>query len=378
MRWMKEDRVPTGSTVVVAMSGGVDSSVAAALLVEAGYTVVGITMHLWDFEGVGGNIHHESGCCSLSAMNDARMVCHRLGIPHYVVDFRDTFRETVIQDFIHEYARGRTPNPCVLCNVAIKWKALLWKVESLGGHWIATGHYARVRWDDTRARFVLLRGVDKDKDQAYALWRLPQDALSKTLFPLGSAVKEWIREKARALDLKTAGKRESQEICFVPDNDYARFLWEKGRVGGRFPPTFGPGPIEDTRGHILGYHRGVAFYTTGQRKGLGIATGRPMYVTRIYPERNTLQVGGWDDLLGSELIARDVNWIAVEEPMEPVRVEVQIRYRHMPAPALVFPEEHGAVRVRFNAPQRAITPGQSVVFYQGDMILGGGIIEEQV
>lgn len=374
MNWMEDDRAPAGSTVVVAMSGGVDSSVAAALLAEAGYAVVGITMHLWDFEEVGGNVYRESGCCSLSAMNDARMVCHRLGIPHYVVDLRDVFRETVIQNFIGEYARGRTPNPCVLCNAVIKWRALLRKAQSLGAPWMATGHYARVRWDEARARSVLLRGVDKGKDQAYTLWRLNQDALARTLFPLGNAVKAWVRAKARALCLKTAGKRESQEICFVPDNDYARFLRESGVEEG-LSHTLEPGPIEDARGRIVGYHRGVAFYTIGQRKGLGIAIGLPVYVTRIDPERNTLRVGGWDDLLGSELMARDVHWIAVEEPIEPIRAEVQIRYRHVPAPALVSPEDHGTVRVCFDLPQRAIAPGQSVVFYQGDTVLGGGVIE---
>lgn len=346
-------------TVLLAMSGGVDSSMAAVFLKEQSYRVIGITMRLWD----------DGGGCSEEAINEARRVCHTLGIAHDVVDFRDEFEALVVRDFVEAYATGRTPNPCVLCNARIKWRILLQKAEVLDAPYVATGHYARVRWDASRNRFVLLRGADPTKDQSYFLWRLDRNALSKTLLPLGSMRKRDVRDSARALNMKPAHRRESQEICFIPDHDRGRFLRE------RLGEAFEKGPIKDQEGRVLGEHRGVAFYTIGQRKGLEIAVGHPLYVTRMDVSTNTLWVGERSDVLSRELIAGHLNWIAVENLKAPMRVHAQIRSAHQAAVASITPSDHGKVRVRFDVPQWAITPGQSVVFYEGDVVIGGGIIE---
>lgn len=354
------------------MSGGVDSSVAAALLKEQGYNVIGLTMHIWDYDSVGGNVFHESSCCSVETMNDARSVCHALGIPHYVVDVRDEFERDVISNFGSEYFSGRTPNPCVLCNSKIKWQVLLDKALELDCDYFSTGHYARVQHNEGTGRYELRRGTDLSKDQAYALWGLTQLQLARTLFPLGELTKIEVRKYAENLNLKTKHKQDSQEICFVPDNDYSRFLREK------YPDKvekIGQGEIVDTNGEVKGHHRGYPFYTIGQRKGLGIALGKPAYVTRIEAESNRIVIGDKENLNNKCLTAGLVNWIAIEKLSEPLTLEAQIRYNDPGKAAEIDPLQDGRVRVTFDTFHSAITPGQSVVFFQGDVVVGGGIIE---
>lgn len=360
------------SRVVVAMSGGVDSSTAAALLKEEGYEVVGITMRLWDFAGM--HAKGRTACCSEDASNDAREVCRHLGIPHYVVDLRRAFEETVIRDFVEEYLTGRTPNPCVLCNSRIKWGTLLRKAHGLNTRFVATGHYARV--EPRGDRFVLRRGADLDKDQSYFLWALDQQQLAATLLPLGGFRKTEVRKLASELGLRTARKRESQEICFVPDDDYGAFVRARAAALGIRSPILSEGPIVNRRGRVLGRHRGAAFYTIGQRRGLGIAVGRPMYVTRIDARTNQVCVGDRDETLGRAFVVSHVNWIEGEMFAGTRRAEVQVRHRHRAAPAAISPLPENRAFVRFDRPQTAITPGQSAVFYDGDLVLGGGMIEE--
>lgn len=359
--------------VVVAMSGGVDSSVAAALLVEQGYDVVGITMKLWEYSDVGGNVRRESTCCSVEAMLDAAAVCKKLGIPHYVVDFQEEFRQWVIRNFIEEYLRGRTPNPCILCNTKIKWERLLQKAREIGAEYLATGHYARVEYDESSGRYLLKKGRDPQKDQSYALWGLTQESLKHTLFPLGNLTKNEVRNIARKMGLKTAEKGESQEICFVPDNDYRRMLREQAAEGK--VQSIGPGPLVTIEGKRVGEHQGYPFYTIGQRRRLGVALGKPAYVVDIRPESNEVIIGSREDLLHKGLVARNVNWIAVERLTAPARLFVKIRYRDPGAFGEVVEVKPGEAKVLFETPQRAITPGQSVVFYDEDVVVGGGIIE---
>ena len=354
--------------VAVAMSGGVDSSVTAAILLERGYSVVGLTMKLWEYDTVGGNLYSESSCCSLEGIHDAARVADQLGIPHYVVDVHEAFEKQVIRNFIEEYRRGRTPNPCVLCNVLTKWDLLRLKGKALGAKYFATGHYARVRFNPATRRYELLRALDKGKDQSYALWALRQEQLADTLLPLGDLTKDATRKLAERLGLRTASKPDSQEICFVPDNDYRRFLRERGE-----PERVGE--IVDTEGNVLGHHRGYTGFTIGQRRGLGIAVGRPVYVVDIDPVRNRVVVGDREELLSRGLVASGVNWVALPGLEEPVRAWVKIRYRDRGSWATLHPgEEPGTVRVEFDEPQPAVTPGQSAVFYDGDRVLGGGFI----
>lgn len=363
-----------GEVVAVAMSGGVDSSVSAALLHECGYRVIGITLNLWDYESSGGNVNRESGCCSIDTMADARAVCHQLGAPHYVLDLREIFRGTVRDNFRDEYFSGRTPNPCVRCNTFIKWGALLQHALRIGAAKLATGHYARVAFDGDRQRWVLMRGRDVQKDQSYALWGLRQEMLAKTYFPLGNLTKREVREIARHLELKTAAKPESQEICFIPDNDYRRYLREQAeaRPGGAQP--IHSGPIHDTAGVQIGVHEGIPFYTVGQRKGLGVAAGRPLFVTRIEPESNTIVMGDRDALAQREVVIEQANWIEGEAPELPSAVTCKIRYKDPGAEAeIIEATTHGA-SLRFRVVQRAITPGQSAVMYDGDRVVGGGVI----
>lgn len=362
-----------GATVVVAMSGGVDSSVAAALLHEHGYRVIGITLNLWDYHASGGNINFESGCCSLDTIADARAVCHKLGVPHYVSDFREYFERSVQQNFVEEYLSGRTPNPCVRCNTFIKWGAMLQQSEDLGADFLATGHYGRVSFNAVSQRWELRRAIDQQKDQSYALWGVRQAALARTIFPLGELTKPQVREIARALGLKTAEKKESQEICFIPDNDYRRYLRERAPEQ---VAAFGVGAFVDHSGEVLGEHHGVPFYTIGQRKGLGLAFGRPVFVTNIDAGNNTITLGEEDELLRLEFVATSVNWIAEYRPADGRSVTSKIRYRDAGAAARLFDAEEHAVRVKFLEAQRAITPGQSAVFYDGDVVIGGGVIEQ--
>lgn len=357
-------------TVVVAMSGGVDSSVAAALLQERGYQVIGVTMNLWDYDRVGGNINRDSGCCSIDTTDDARCVCNKLGVPHYVVNFRDEFEAAVTDNFISEYLEGRTPNPCVRCNTYIKWGVLLQKAEEFGADKIATGHYARTDFDARTGRFLLKRGLDAHKDQSYALWGIRQQGLAQTLFPVGEYTKPQIRQLARKFGLRTAEKKESQEICFIPDNDYVRYLRDKkpelARAAG--------GEIVSQAGEVLGTHQGYPFYTIGQRKGLGLAMPEPVYVTEIDAGSNRIKVGSKADLEHAGLIADNVNWVSIECPNRAMPVQAKIRYNSPAAPARLRVLEDGCVELKFDQPQPAVTPGQSVVFYQGELVVGGAII----
>ncbi len=355
--------------VLVAMSGGVDSSVAAALLLEQGYDVIGVTMKTYDFDDVGGNVANESSCCGLGAVHDARLVASKLGIPHYVIDFRKEFGNHVVDYFVGEYFKGRTPNPCVMCNRDIKWGELLKKADVLGADYIATGHYARLRYDASRSRYVISRAIFIQKDQSYALWAVPQDGLNRTLFPLGEKSKPEVREIAQGLGLRTANKEESYEICFVADNDYSRFL--KERADRANIDILDGNIVRD--GRVVGTHHGYPFYTIGQRKGIG-AYGRRMYVTEIQAESNTIHIGEEKELLHSTLFACQTNWVNPPQDGSSIRAGVMVRYKDSPEPATIFLES-GRTRVVFDRPKRAITPGQSVVFYDNEDLIGGGIIE---
>ena len=353
--------------VVVAMSGGVDSSVAAALLKQQGYDVIGITLNVWpEAGGVGADSHH-STCCSLDSVEDARRVADKLGIPHYTLNFRDLFDQTVIQTFLSEYLSGRTPNPCVLCNRFVKFQALLARAQALGADYLATGHYARLSRSSS-GRFTLHKALDASKDQSYALYSLTQEQLARTLLPLGGLEKAETRRIAADLGLVTAAKAESQEICFVPDGDYASYIRR------RLPSAVRPGPIRDRKGAVLGTHPGIAFFTVGQRKGLGIALGKPLYVLEIVPEENAVVVGEREELQCSGLIADDFNWVSIEEPRGTIRASARIRYRAPEASGWASVWRDGSVEVRFDEAQRAVAPGQAVVLYDGDEVLGGGTI----
>lgn len=355
--------------VVVAMSGGVDSSVAAALLKKEGYQVIGVSMQIWPSKGKEGRF---GGCCSVDALEDAKRVAHKLDIPHYVVDFRDIFDQKVIADFCREYSEGRTPNPCIRCNQYIKFGVLLDRAKELGADFIATGHYARLEKDESSGRYLLKKGIDKHKDQSYVLYSLTQEQLSHILFPVGNLTKQRVREIAKGLDLHVAAKRESQEICFIPDDDYPGFIKEY------IPQMAMPGKILNEQGIVLGEHSGISFYTIGQRKGLGISAEEPLYVIAIEPERNVIVVGSKERVYGDELVASRLNWIAMAELKEPTRLKARIRYLHSEAEAEVAPIDEDRVRVKFNEPQMAITPGQAVVFYDGDTVIGGGTIERSL
>ena len=361
------------------MSGGVDSSLAAFLLHQEGYQVAGISMKLWDFGEVGGDHHPDGKCCSLESLNDARAVCQNMGIPHYVVDMRDDFRDEVISDFVAEYLRGRTPNPCIVCNTKIKWHSLWKKADSLGASFLSTGHYARIRYDEGVKRFLLLKGVDSSRDQSYALWGLSQEDLKRTLFPLGDMTKKEVRTLAGEHNLKVAEREESQEICFVTDDDYPRFIKEWKEEKGSYPDgRIAPGPILNLEGEKLGEHKGIPFYTVGQRRGLGIAAAKPLYVLRIEPEENAIYVGENQELLRSSFVVKGVNWIALDDLVKETECEIKIRYQHIPQKGTIYPLTQDEVMVKFSRPERAITPGQSAVFYQGDVVVGGGVIERVI
>lgn len=356
--------------VVVAMSGGVDSSVAAALLQQQGYNVIGVTLNLWA-ESLSAEVEsRQSACCSLDAVGDARQVADKLGIPNYTLNVRDLFDRTVVQNFLDEYQAGRTPNPCVRCNRFVKFEGLLAKARAWGARYLATGHYARIG-RSLDGRFTLQKALDPNKDQSYALCFLTQEQLEHTLFPLGESTKVEVREIAASLDLATAEKPESQEICFVP-GDYGEYLRQ------RVPSVVRPGPIRDVKGELLGTHQGVAFYTVGQRKGLGIASRKPLYVVDIDTGENVVIVGDWEDTYSQGLIAEDLNWVSVPEQGGPVKVNARIRYRASEVPATAQLQSDGTMLVEFNDPQRAVSPGQAVVLYQGDVVVAGGTIKKAI
>ena len=351
--------------VVVGMSGGVDSSATAALLLEQGYDVVGITLKLWPQDCVS---RAEDKCCGPQAVSDARGVCHKLGIPYYLIDEAAEFQKHVINYFADEYKAGRTPNPCVMCNQNLKFGRLIQRADQLGGEYIATGHFARLERSADTGRTLLKRGRDLRKDQSYFLFSLRQDQLARALFPLGEKTKSDTREVARHCHLKTADKAESMEICFVPDNDYGKFLQQAGLAKKH------RGEIVDLHGQVLGNHDGIEFYTIGQRKGLGISSPTPIYVIELDAVNNRVIVGDDSALEQSAFVVDRCNWIPFDSPPEAFKAMVKIRYNHAGAAALITPMDGGKARVELEMAQRAITPGQAAVFYQDDLVLGGGWI----
>ena len=381
-------------TIAVAMSGGVDSSTVAAMLRVEGHNVVGLTMQLWNQRRLAGREgmpeQVQGRCCSIDDVYDARRVAEELGIPYYVVNHEERFERDVVRPFIDEYLSGRTPIPCSLCNNHLKFDQLLITARQIGADMLATGHYARVEFSPERNRWLLRRAADESKDQTYFLFGLTQEQLSRTLFPLGEMRKPQVRELARQHSLALAEKPDSQEICFVPGGDYKRFIdVYLAEQGEQLPDT--SGELVTTDGRVIGHHEGVHNFTVGQRKGLGVATGSPLYVININGAEGKVTVGGNDDLLSRTLVARDVNWIAIDDLQEEIargpqppsaahglRVRAKIRHRHEPAAAVLEPAANGEVRVTFDEPQRAITPGQAVVFYNGDVVVGGGWIAERL
>jgi tRNA-specific 2-thiouridylase len=350
--------------IVVAMSGGVDSSVAAALLVRQGHDVIGLSMQLYDQSN--GEISFGS-CCTLDDLHDARRVAAAIGIPHYIVNFERRFEEHVIADFVREYAAGRTPIPCVHCNGDLKFASLVERAESFLAAAVATGHYAQVDFDEETRRYRLKRGVDGQKDQSYFLFTLTQAQLARARFPVGHLDKAAVREEAHRLGLRVAGKKDSQEICFVPAGEHPDFVNRRAALPG--------GVIRDREGRELGRHDGVHRFTIGQRKGLGLSTGVPLYVVDIDADRAAVTVGRREDLERTTLTASRVNWIAGRTPQGSIRAQARIRYRHHEAPATIDPTADDRVSVRFDDPQTAITPGQAVVFYDGAYVIGGGWID---
>ncbi|MDO4534810.1 MAG: tRNA 2-thiouridine(34) synthase MnmA [Clostridium perfringens] len=352
--------------VVIGMSGGVDSSVAAYLLKEQGYDVIGVTMQIWqedkEYE------EREGGCCSLSAVDDARRVANKIGIPFYVLNFRDSFKRNVIDYFVDEYIKGRTPNPCIACNKYLKFDELLKKAQGIGADYIATGHYAKI--EEHNGRYILVKSDDDKKDQTYALYNMTQEQLAHTLMPCGEYTKDRIREIAKEIGLDVHNKKDSEEICFIPDNNHGRYISEA------MPEKVREGNFVDKEGNILGKHKGIVYYTIGQRKGLGLAMGRPVFVTDINPLTNEVVIGSEDDIFKTDLVCKDINFITFDSLDKPMELKAKIRYSARPAEAIISPLENGRVKVSFKEKQRAITKGQSVVFYLDDLVVGGGVIEK--
>ena len=359
--------------VLVAMSGGIDSTVVALMLHKEGYEVIGITMKTWDYAASGGSTK-ETGCCNVDSFNDARKAAVENGFPHFILDIRDEFGDFVIENFVDEYLAGRTPNPCVMCNTHIKWRALLKRADAMGCDYIATGHYANIH-QHTNGRYYLSKGADETKDQSYVLWGLEQDLLSRTLLPLGNYRKSEIRKMAEDYGYpELAKKSESYEICFVPDNDYRGFL--KRKVDGLEERVDG-GLFVDKTGKILGKHKGYPFYTIGQRKGL-VAVGRPIYVTEIIPETNTVVLGDEEDLVKKEVFIAKVNWLKYEGVEDGTELLTKIRYKDSGTLGKMYNEPDGSLRFEFYDDAKGIAPGQSAVFYEGDDVVGGGIIQRRI
>lgn len=355
------------SKVVVGMSGGVDSSVAAYLLKEQGYDVIGVTMQIWQDEEQATQ-EENGGCCGLSAVDDARRVAAALEIPYYVMNFKKEFKENVIDYFVEEYQNGRTPNPCIACNRYVKWESLLQRSLSIGAEYIATGHYARVVQLEN-GRYTLRRSATLAKDQTYALYNLTQEQLKRTLMPVGKYTKDEVRAIAEKINLRIANKPDSQDICFVPDGDYAAYIEEE--AGVKVPE----GNFVLTDGTVLGRHKGITHYTVGQRKGLGLALGYPAFVLEIRPETNEVVIGTKEESMTTQLRARNLNFMAVEDLTEPLHVFTKIRYNHKGAWCTIEKTGEDEVLCTFDEPQRAVTPGQAVVFYDGEYVLGGGTIQ---
>ena len=356
----------TGKTVVVGMSGGVDSSVAALLLKKQGYNVIGVTMQIWQDSSA----PHEGGCCGITAVDDARRVANVIGIPYYVMNFKQEFKKEVIDYFTAEYLAGRTPNPCIACNRYVKWEALLRRSLEIGADYIATGHYARIEKLDN-GRMAIRNSVTATKDQTYALYNLTQEQLARTIFPIGDYTKDEIRKMASDAGLPVAGKPDSQEICFVDDDDYAGFI-ERNNPG-KIPP---PGNFVDKTGRVLGKHKGITHYTIGQRRGLEIAAGHRIFVTEIRPETNEVVLGENEDIFTTQVVCENVNYMSVPELKagEKIRVNSKIRYNHKGENGTIELLEDGKVLCTFDKPVRAATPGQAMVFYDGEIVLGGGTI----
>jgi tRNA-specific 2-thiouridylase len=362
--------------VAVAMSGGVDSSTVAALLLQQGRPIVGLTMQLWnqrrlpELQGDGPAQHR---CCSLDDVYDAKRVAQHLSFPHYVVNFEEQFEQRVVRPFVEQYLAGRTPIACTNCNTDVKFQPLLRMARQIGADRLATGHYARIRKDDRTGRYQLLRARDDSKDQSYFLWGLTQEQLSRSEFPLGELTKEEVREFARRVHLPVAEKPESMELCFVPNGNYVQFIHAYAREVGK-PLNDKEGDIVTEDGTVLGRHAGIHNYTIGQRKGLGFTTGKPIYVLAIEPQNNRVVVGEDEALRTTALEVENVNWISIEEPATPLHAQVKIRHKHQPAAASVEALPGLRARITFDAPQRAITPGQAAVLYDGDVVLAGGWI----
>lgn len=355
--------------VVVGMSGGVDSSVAAYLLKEQGYEVIGVTMQIWQDEE-SDDIQDNGGCCGLSAVDDARRVANALDIPYYVMNFKEEFAEHVIDYFVDEYLKGRTPNPCIACNRYVKWESLLQRSLNIGADFIATGHYARVVQLEN-GRYALKKSATLRKDQTYALYNLTQEQLKRTLMPVGAYTKEEIRQLAEQINLRVANKPDSQEICFIPDDDYGRFIEEYS--GKKFPK----GNFVTTEGKIIGQHKGILHYTIGQRKGLGLSLAKPGFVVAIKPDSNEVVIGDNEDVFGSRVIADKLNFMSIESFEGELELEAKIRYSHQPATCTIKMIGDDILECIFKEPQRAITPGQALVLYDGDIVVGGGTIISQ-
>jgi tRNA-specific 2-thiouridylase len=356
----------TNKTVVIGMSGGVDSSVAAYLLKEQGYNVIGVTMQIWKDED-NCSLEDNGGCCGLSAVEDARKVANNLDIPYYVMNFKKEFKENVMDYFVKDYLEGRTPNPCIACNRYVKWESLLQRSLQIGADYIATGHYAQVAKLDN-GRYTLKKSATDKKDQTYALYNLTQYQLEHTIMPVGMYTKDEIRDIAAKIDLQVANKPDSQEICFIPDNDYAKFIEENTDA------KITEGNFVDIEGRVIGKHKGIIHYTVGQRKGLNLSLGKPGFVVKVDPVKNEVVIGDNEDVFSKQLVANNLNFMSIEKLDSPMKVTAKIRYSHKGATCIIEMQDENTIRVIFDEAQRAITPGQAVVFYDGEYVIGGGTI----